>query len=195
MIGNDELVGDAAGLWDFSKEAPRSSTRHMTIRLPKDVSYRAGDHLAIYARNRPEVVDSIIERLGLRPDQVVVLDGKGSRMRHLPIGKPVTVRQLLSDFVELQDAATRSDVRALIDHTRCPVTTKELTKLVAEDEEAKKAFARDITDKRITVYDLLDAPPGDRTDAGRSAGDDARPSGRASTRSRLRPWPCLMPST
>ena len=86
---------------------------------------------------------------------MVVLDGKGSRMRHLPIGKPVTVRQLLGDFVELQDAATRSDVRTLLDHTRCPVTTKELTKLVAEDEEAKKAFARDITDKRITVYDLL----------------------------------------
>ena len=86
---------------------------------------------------------------------MVVLDGKGSRMRHLPIGKPVTVRQLLGDFVELQDAATRSDVRALLEHTRCPVTTKELDKLVAEDEEAKKAFARDITDKRITVYDLL----------------------------------------
>ena len=155
VTGNDELVGDATGLWDFSKEPPRSSTRHMTIRLPKDATYRAGDHLAVYARNRPEVVDSIIERLGLRPDQVVVLDGKGSRMRHLPIGKPVTVRQLLSDFVELQDAATRSDVRTLLDHTRCPVTTKELTKLVAEDDEAKKAFARDITDKRITVYDLL----------------------------------------
>ncbi len=37
VIGNDELVRDATGLWDFSKEAPRSSTRHMTIRLPKDV--------------------------------------------------------------------------------------------------------------------------------------------------------------
>jgi cytochrome P450 / NADPH-cytochrome P450 reductase len=40
-------------------------------------------------------------------------------------------------------------------HTRCPVTTKELNKLAAEDEESKKAFARDITDKRISVYDLL----------------------------------------
>ena len=155
VIGNDELVRDATGLWDFSKEAPRSSTRHMTIRLPKDVGYRAGDHLAVYARNRPEVVDSIIDRLGLKPDQVVVLDGKGSRMRHLPIDKPVTVRQLLGDFVELQDAATRADVRILMDHTRCPVTTKELAKLAADDEEAKKAFTRDITDKRITVYDLL----------------------------------------
>jgi cytochrome P450/NADPH-cytochrome P450 reductase len=155
VIGNDELVRDPTGLWDHSKEAPRSSTRHMTIRLPKDVGYRAGDHLAVYARNRPEAVESVIERLGLKPDQVVVLDGKGSRMRHLPIGKPVTVRQLLSDFVELQDAATRADVRGLMEHTRCPHTTKELGQLIGEDEESKKAFARDITDKRVTVYDLL----------------------------------------
>ena len=56
------------------------------------------------------------------PTRWCVLDGQGSRMRHLPIGKPVTVRQLLTDFVELQDAATRSDVRALMEHTRCPIT-------------------------------------------------------------------------
>ena len=56
---------------------------------------------------------SLIERLGLRGDQVVVLDGQGSRLRHLPIGKPVTVRQLLADFVELQDPASRADVKGL----------------------------------------------------------------------------------
>ena len=155
IMGNDELVRDATGLWDFKKEAPRSSTRHMTIRLPKDASYRTGDHLAVYARNRPEIVDSVIDRLGLRPDQVVVLSGQGSRMRHLPLAKPVTVRQLLTDFVELQDAATRNDVKKLMEHTRCPVTTRDLAKLVADDEESKKAFAKEITDKRVTVYDLL----------------------------------------
>jgi cytochrome P450/NADPH-cytochrome P450 reductase len=32
---------------------------------------------------------------------------------------------------------------------------KELDKLGAEDEESKKAFTRDITDKRVTIYDLL----------------------------------------
>lgn len=155
VIGNDELVRDPTGLWDFRKEPPRSSTRHMTIGLPKDVSYRTGDHLAVYARNRAEVVENIVERLGLKPDQVVVLEGQGSRMRHLPLGRPVTVRQLLSDFVELQDAASRADVRKLIEHTRCPVTTKELAKLCAEDDDSKQAFTRDIADKRVTVYDLL----------------------------------------
>lgn len=155
VVGNDELVRDATGLWDHKKEAPRSSTRHMTIRLPKDVAYRAGDHLAVYARNRSEVVDSVIARLGLRPDQVVVLSGQGNRMRHLPLDKPVTVRQLLGDFVELQDAATRNDVKKLMEHTRCPATLRELGKLSADDEDSKKAFARDIADRRVSVYDLL----------------------------------------
>jgi cytochrome P450/NADPH-cytochrome P450 reductase len=155
VIGNDELVRDPAGLWDHSKEAPRPSTRHMTIRLPSDVSYRAGDHLAVYARNRPQVVEKIVDRLGLKPETVVTLDSQSSQMRHLPIGKPVTVRQLLTDFVELQDPATRKDVRTLIGHTRCPVTLKELDRLAAEDDDAKKAFARDISDKRVTVHDLL----------------------------------------
>jgi cytochrome P450/NADPH-cytochrome P450 reductase len=155
VVANEELVRDATGLWDFSKEAPRTSTRHITIRLPKDVGYRTGDHLAVYARNRPEIVNSVAERLGLRGDQVVVLAGQGSRMRHLPLGKPVSVRQLLSDFVELQDAATRNDVKKLMEHTRCPNTIRELGKLVADDEDSKKAFATQITDKRVTVYDLL----------------------------------------
>jgi cytochrome P450/NADPH-cytochrome P450 reductase len=155
VIGNEELVRDATGLWDHNKEAPRPSTRHMTIKLPKDVSYRTGDHLAVYARNRPEVAAAVIERLGLTPDTVVVLDGQGSRMRHLPIGQPVTVRQLLTDFVELQDPASRNDVKVLLEHTRCPKTRPELEKLVAESDEARAAFTRDITDKRVTVYDLL----------------------------------------
>jgi cytochrome P450/NADPH-cytochrome P450 reductase len=155
IVGNEELVRDPTGLWDFKKEAPRTSTRHITIKLPADVSYRTGDHLAVYARNRAEIVNSVIERLGLRPDQVVVLAGQGSRMRHLPLDKPVTVRQLLTDFVELQDAATRNDVKKLMEHTRCPHTTAELGKLIADDEASKKAFAAQITDKRVTVYDLL----------------------------------------
>jgi cytochrome P450 / NADPH-cytochrome P450 reductase len=155
VIGNEELVRDATGLWDHKKEAPRPSTRHMTIKLPKDVSYRTGDHLAVYARNRPEATAAVIERLGLAPDTVVVLDGQGSRMRHLPIGQPVTVGQLLTDFVELQDPASRNDVKVLLEHTRCPKTRPELEKLVAESDEAKAAFTRDITDKRVTVYDLL----------------------------------------
>ena len=62
-------------------------------------------------------------------------------------------RQGFRRFVELHSSDTER--RAACSVTRAAPSTKELTRLVAEDDEAKKAFARDITDKRITVYDLL----------------------------------------
>ena len=118
VVGNAELVRDAAGLWNHADEAPRGSTRHISLRLPDGVTYETGDHLAVYARNRPELVEGLLKRLGLAPDTVLVLQGQGARLRHLPIGAPLTARQLLSDFVELQDPATRRDVRVLASCTQ-----------------------------------------------------------------------------
>jgi cytochrome P450/NADPH-cytochrome P450 reductase len=153
VLGNDELVRDPTGLWDFAIEAPRSSTRHMTLQLPEGVTYAAGDHLAVYARNRPDIVAKIIERLHLNSHTVVTLQSQ--RMRHLPIGRPVTIRQLLSDFIELQDPVTRKDMRELLNYTQCPHTRGELEKYTAEGEAAAELFQKDITQKRVTLYDLL----------------------------------------
>jgi cytochrome P450/NADPH-cytochrome P450 reductase len=155
VLANDELVRDATGLWDHSLEAPRASTRHVVLRLPEGMTYATGDHLAIYARNRPELVDALLARLTLAPDTVLVLQGQGARMRHLPIGAPVTARQLLSDFVELQDPATRRDVRVLADAATAADTKAALMALVDDSDASRAAFSADIADKRVTVADLL----------------------------------------
>ncbi len=155
VLENRELVRDATGLWDHASEAPRPATRHIVLQLPPGATYQTGDHIAVYAKNRAELVDAVIERLALSPDQVLVLAGQGGRMRHLPIGKPVTVRQLLRDFVELQDPATRNDMRVLRDATRCPNTIAALNRLIGDDAEARAIFQAEITDKRVTVLDLL----------------------------------------
>ena len=155
VLGNEELVRDAAGLWDHATEAPRSSTRHITLRLPEGLAYETGDHIAVYARNRPELVEHLLTRLALAADTVLVLQGQGARMRHLPIGTPLTARQLLSDFVELQDPATRRDVRALADATDAGAAREHLQALVADNDAARAAFQAEIADKRVTVTDLL----------------------------------------
>ena len=155
VIGNDELVRDPTGLWDHAREAPRASTRHITLRLPEGVSYGLGDHIAIYARNRAEIVEQLLARLGLAPDAVLVLQGQGARVRHLPIGTPVTGRQLLSDFVELQDPATRRDVRALAGAARHESTIAALNALSEDTDAARAAFQAGIADKRVTVTDIL----------------------------------------
>jgi cytochrome P450/NADPH-cytochrome P450 reductase len=154
VLGNDELVRDATGLWDHSTEAPRASTRHITLKLPEGATYATGDHIAIYARNRPELVEALLPRLRLAPDTVLVLQGQGARMRHLPIGTPVTARQLLSDFVELQDPATPRDLRALAEAAGADTAAK-----LRDLAENRDKFQAQITEPRVTVADLLLAHP------------------------------------
>ncbi len=159
VLRNDELVQDAAGLWDHAKEAPRASTRHIVLRLPDGMRYATGDHIAIYARNRPEQVEAVLARIGLAPEAVLVLQGQGARLRHLPIGTPVTARQLLSDFVELQDPVDRRDVRALAAAAASPSTRAALGALVEDTDAARAAFQAELADKRVTALDLLTRYP------------------------------------
>ncbi len=132
IVSNDELVRPAAGLFDTDKKAARASTRLMRIALPKGVTYRTGDHLAIYARNPKDHVDAAIERLGVSGAMQLVLSGASGRFRHLPLGRTVTVRQLLTDFVEIQDPLPRRALDAALAATRCPHTRAELEQLSGE---------------------------------------------------------------
>lgn len=150
VVSNTELVRDAAGLWDHAEEAPRGSVRHIEVALPEGASYATGDHLAVYARNRPDLVDALIERLGLAPEQMIVLEGQGRPLRHLPLGTPITVRHLLADFLELQDPLSRADLRALAAHTACPETRVRLVALADGPE-----FQHEIAERRVTLADAL----------------------------------------
>lgn len=151
IVENRELIRPAEGLWDFALEPPRGSTRFIRLALPEGQSYRAGDHVAIYARNRPALVDRALARLGIAGDAQVEVGGQGSRFRHLPLGQRITVRQLLSDFVELQEAAPRRAIDLIAEHTGCPNSRARLAEL-AGDWEA-------LAGKRVTLLDLLDMVP------------------------------------
>ncbi|MGJ3626026.1 flavodoxin domain-containing protein [Sphingomonas sp. MMS24-JH45] len=142
----------ADGLWDFAKEPPRPSTRLIRIRLPEGQVYHTGDHIAVYARNRPDLVDRALSLLGVAPDAQVRVDASGGRFRHLPLGQTVTVRQLLTDFVELSDAASRRAVAQLGLTTRCPHTRERLAALEGDYDAA-------VAGKRLTLTDLLEAHP------------------------------------
>ena len=150
IVANDEMVRPADGLWDFSQEPPRGSTRFITVKLPEGQSYATGDHIAIYARNRKEHVDMAIERLGVAGAMQVVPQGASGRFRHLPVGRTVTVRQLLTDFVEIQDPMPRRALDAVIAETRCPNTKAELAKLADA-----VLWQAEIADKRLTLLGLL----------------------------------------
>lgn len=149
---NDEMVKPAEGLWDFASEAPRPSTRFIQIELPEHQSYETGDHIAVYARNRPEQVDRVMARLGLDPAMQIRVGGQGGRVKHLPIGETVTVRQLLGDFVELGDTLPRRALDVVAGSTRCPDTKSKLTALSDNWQEG-------VVERRLSLIDLLDTYP------------------------------------
>jgi cytochrome P450 / NADPH-cytochrome P450 reductase len=135
------------------------STRHIEVELPAGMSYRVGDHLSVVPRNDPALVDAVARRFGFLPADQVRLQVARGRRAQLPVGEPVSVGQLLTDFVELQQVATRKQIQIMSEHTRCPVTKPNLLALVGEDEVSSERYRTEILAKRKSVFDLLQAYP------------------------------------
>ncbi|WP_333772463.1 bifunctional cytochrome P450/NADPH--P450 reductase [Streptomyces sp. IBSBF 3136] len=159
VVANDELVADATGLWDFSIEPPRPSARSITFELPDGVTYDTGNHLAVFAKNELALVERALRRLGVDYDQVLRLAQPAGGRTHLPVGTPVTAGILLTEFLELQDVATRSQIQTLAEHTQCPWTRPQLQAYTADTQEAEERYQREILGKRISVLGLLERFP------------------------------------
>ncbi|MFZ5479500.1 MAG: cytochrome P450 [Myxococcota bacterium] len=144
VVANEEL--QAAG-------SPRS-TRHVEVALPDGVAYVAGDHLGVFPENPPVAVEEAARRIGLRPDDVVVLHaragGPGAEEGSLPTGVPVTVRDLLTHRVDLLGPVGRREIKALAAASPCPPERRHLEALAGED-----AYPAEVLGKRLTVLDLL----------------------------------------
>ena len=150
---NEELVVPAQPeLWDFSVEPPRPSTRLICLRLPDGQTYFTGDHVAVFAHNRPELVERALARLGVVGAALLRVEGHGARFKHLPLGQIVTIRQLLTDFVELSETLPRRALAAVAQHTRCPDTKRKLAHL-------DQAYDEEVAARRLTLLDLLDLHP------------------------------------
>jgi cytochrome P450/NADPH-cytochrome P450 reductase len=130
------------------------STRHIEVLLPDGVSYRAGDHLSILPQNASAQVERALKRFGFAPGTHVVLEAAEGRRASLPVGEPIAVHRLLSDFLELQMPATRKHIQAMASHTRCPFTRPRLEQLLEEERYRAEVLAR-----RKSALDLLEQHP------------------------------------
>jgi cytochrome P450 / NADPH-cytochrome P450 reductase len=135
------------------------STRHIEVQLPSDISYRVGDHLSVVPRNDPALVDSVARRFGFLPADQIRLQVADGRRAQLPVGDTVSVGRLLSEFVELQQVATRKQIQIMSEQTRCPVTKPKLLAYVGEDFASTERYRADILGKRKSVFDLLEEHP------------------------------------
>ncbi|MFL6819757.1 MAG: bifunctional cytochrome P450/NADPH--P450 reductase [Bradyrhizobium sp.] len=153
VLVNGELQNRAAA------KASERSTRHIEVQLPPDIAYRVGDHLSVVPRNDPALVDSVARRFGFLPSDQVRLKVAEGRRAQLPVGEPVSVGRLLTDFVELQQVATRKQIQIMAEHTRCPVTKPKLLAYQGDDASSTERYRTEILGKRRSVFDLLEEHP------------------------------------
>ncbi|MEU9607103.1 cytochrome P450 [Streptomyces sp. NPDC048057] len=154
-----DAVPEAAGLVPLSVAATGElvdlahplgrSKRWLSLALPDGVAYRTGDHLLVRPTNPSALVDRTLRLLDLTPDRVVVLTAAGGAQGPLPTGRPLTVRTLLTHFVDLGRPATARQATALAAHAPCP-----------PERAALQSFAPG----RASVPDLLEQHPSCRPD-------------------------------
>ncbi|MGR0119804.1 bifunctional cytochrome P450/NADPH--P450 reductase CypB [Bacillus halotolerans] len=130
------------------------STRHIELELPDSKTYKEGDHIGILPKNSQDLVQRVLNRFDLQPQAVIKMNGS-PHMAHLPLDRPIRVTELLSSYVELQDSASRLQLRELASYTVCPPHKKELELLVSSDEMYKEQ----VLTKRVTMLDLLEDYP------------------------------------
>ncbi|TDO13136.1 cytochrome P450/NADPH-cytochrome P450 reductase [Bacillus subtilis] len=134
-------------------DSPRS-TRHIELQVPDAKTYKEGDHIGILPKNSQELVQRVLSRFGLQSNHVIKMSGS-PHMAHLPMDRPIKVADLLSSYVELQEPASRLQLRELASYTVCPPHKKELEQLVSEDG----IYKEQVLEKRLTMLDLLEDYP------------------------------------
>src|SRR5436309_2116845 len=135
------------------------STRHIEVQLPSSITYRVGDHLSVVPRNDPALVDSVARRFGFLPADQIRLQVAEGRRAQLPVGDAVSVGRLLTEFVELQQGATRKQIQIMSEHTRCPVTKPKLLAFVGDDAASTERYRSEVLGKRKSVFDLMEEHP------------------------------------
>jgi cytochrome P450/NADPH-cytochrome P450 reductase len=153
MLVNSELQNK------LGANASDRSTRHIEVQLPPDMTYRVGDHLSVVPRNDPALVDSVARRFGFLPSDQIRLQVAEGRRAQLPVGDAVSIGRLLTDFVELQQVATRKQIQIMSEHTRCPVTRPKLSAYIGDDPASSEHYRADILGKRKSVFNLLEEHP------------------------------------
>jgi cytochrome P450/NADPH-cytochrome P450 reductase len=134
---------------------PERSARHIEVVLPEGVTYRIGDHLGVVARNSAALVKRAATRFALNPEARIRIKKKGTSKTLLPIDQVVPLGEVLSEYVELQDVATRKHLKVMAEHTPCPPEQRNLQALAGDDER----YSQEVLAKGKSVLDLLEDHP------------------------------------
>ena len=137
----------------------RIARRGISSGARRGMTYRAGDHLAVVPRNDESWSPRSRGGSAIRPTTSSACAARKGRRAQLPLDEPISVGRLLSDYLELQQPATRKQIQTMAEHTRCPVTQPKLEALSGESEESAALYRAEVLARRKSVFDLLEEFP------------------------------------
>lgn len=126
VLDNTELVGDVSALGQ--------AKRFVRVALPEGVEYQTGDHLTVLADNPPDLVTTMLELLGIDGERRLSINPRRTSRRLIALDREVSMRQLLTHFVELRKPATRSQLRRLAAANPCQPERERLDELAAASD-------------------------------------------------------------
>ncbi len=125
VLENTELVSD---------DAFGQAKHYVRVALPEGIDYHTGDHLTVLADNPPDLVDQVIELLEVEPDLRLSINPRRSSRRLIALDREVSVRELLTHFVELRKPASRSQLKKLAAVNPCVPERQALEELASASE-------------------------------------------------------------
>jgi cytochrome P450 / NADPH-cytochrome P450 reductase len=135
------------------------STRHIEVALPAGMSYQTGDHLGVLARNCAAQVNRVAAHFQFDKDSQIRLHKTDTRRTHLPIDEPIGVFDLLYEYVELQEPATRTQIKRMVDYTQDPAEKAKLVELSGDDDASQARYREEVLSRRKSLIDLLEEYP------------------------------------
>ncbi|KAG6038741.1 hypothetical protein E4U41_003768 [Claviceps citrina] len=125
--------------------------RHIEIRLPTGMTYRAGDYLAVLPFNPKSTVSRVFRRFRLSWDAMLNISSDGPTS--LPTETVISAADVLGAYVELSQPATKRNIQSLAEPTQDGDMAGQLRKLAGDD------YADHISAKRASILDLLERFP------------------------------------
>ncbi len=125
--------------------------RHLQLRLPSGLDYKAGDYLVVLPLNNFNTVRRVLNFFQLPWDAVITVHP--GTATNLPIGNPISLWDALAAYFELSQPATKK-------------TAAKIASMVHDESQKSKALAwagsefdTEITEKRRSPLDLLEEFP------------------------------------
>lgn len=146
-----QTVHEARIVKNSQIESSTSQRWHLETELPSDLSYKAGDYLAVLPLNHASTIHRVMTRFRLPWDAVIRVNTTSTTLPH---GAPVSVYDVLKAYVELNQPATVRNIKKL-----AAAAVDEKEKSALEEIASTSSFTSEITAKHVSVLDLLERYP------------------------------------